>query len=152
LAVSRVLEGYSTQEVAAFLGVSEPSVHRWIGACRQSGKLDALKAKPMPGRPRKLTAWQEKTVLGWLTKSPAAFGFAGELWTLSATGRTQIEWPLGVCFNANYLVAWLTARRHSAQKPDPRAKEQDDVAVARWLAEDWPRIQKKPKPSAPTSC
>ena len=44
------------------------------------------------------------------------------------------------------------ARRHSAQKPESCAKERDEVAVARWLTEDWPRIQKKPKPRAPTSC
>src|SRR5205823_4046570 len=91
-----------------------------------------------PGRPRKLTRRQEGTVLGWLTKSPRAFGFAGELWT-SRRLAALIERRWGVCFNANYLVEWLSARRHSAQKPEPRAKEQDEAAVACWLAEDWRR-------------
>src|SRR5918911_2711695 len=151
LAVTRVLEGYPVREVAAFLGVTERSVNRWLEACRQSGDLDALKAKPSPGRPRKLTRRQERTVLGWLTKSPTAFGFAGELWT-SRRLAALIERRWGIRFNANYLVEWLSARRHSAQKPERRAKERDEAAVARWLAEDWPRIQKKPKPRAPTSC
>jgi transposase len=151
LAVTRVLEGYPVREVATFFGVTERSVNRWMDACRQSGDLDALKAKASPGRPRKLTNRQERTVLGWLTKSPTAFGFAGELWT-SRRLAALIERRWGVCFNANYLVEWLTARRHSAQKPEPRAKERDDAVVACWLAEDWPRIQKKPKPSAPTLC
>lgn len=149
--MTRVLEGYPVQEVAAFLGVTERSVHRWLEACRQSGDLDALKAKPGPGRPRNLTRRQERTVLGWLTKSPTGFGFAGELWT-SRRLAALIERRWGIRFNANYLVEWLTARRHSAQKPEPRAKERDEVAVARWLAQDWPRIQKKPKPRAPPSC
>ena len=81
LAVTRVLEGYPIREGAAFLGVTERSVNRWLEACRQSGDLDALQAKASPGRPRKLTRRQERTVLGWLTKWPTAFGFAGELWT-----------------------------------------------------------------------
>jgi transposase len=66
------------------LEVTERSVHRWLGACRQSGDLDVFKAKASPGRPRKLTRRQERTVLGWLTQSPTAFGFAGELWTSRA--------------------------------------------------------------------
>jgi transposase len=46
LAVTRVLEGYPVREVAAFLGITERSVNRWVDACRQSGNLDGLKAKP----------------------------------------------------------------------------------------------------------
>ena len=124
LAVTRVLEGYPVREVAAFLGVTERSVHRWLAACRQSGDLDALKAKPSAGRPRKLTPRQERTALGWLTKSPTAFGFAGELWT-SRRLAALIERRWGIRFNPNYLVEWLSARRHSAQKPTSRAKERD---------------------------
>src|SRR4051794_28065989 len=122
-----------------------------VGKAAISTGSKPSQAKPSPGRPRKLTRRQERTVLRWLTKSPTAFGFAGEWWT-SRRLAALIERRWGVRFNANYLVEWLTARRHSAQKPAPRAKERDDAAVARWLAQDWPRIQKKPKPSAPTSC
>jgi putative transposase len=124
LAVTRVLEGYPVREVAAFLGVTERSINRWLEACRRSGDLDALKAQPSPGRPRKLTGRQGRTGLGWLTKSPTAFGFAGEMWT-SRRLATLIERRWGVRFNPNYLVEWLSARRHSAQKPTSRAKERD---------------------------
>jgi hypothetical protein len=66
----------------------------------------ALKAKPSPGRPRKLTRRQERAVLGWLTKSPTAFSFAGELWTSrrlaalissagGASASTRITWSNG---------------------------------------------------------
>jgi transposase len=120
LAVTRVLEGYPVPEVAAFLGVTERSVNRWIDACRQSGDLDGLNAKPSPGRPRKLTRRQERAVLGWLPQSPTAFGFAGELWT-SRRLAALIERRWGVRFNPNYLVEWLTARRHSAQRSPSRA-------------------------------
>ena len=42
---------------------------------RRAGGIDGLKAKPTPGRPPKLTARQEKTVLGWVAKPPTRFGF-----------------------------------------------------------------------------
>jgi transposase len=148
LAVARISEGYSQREVAAFLGVHPGTVSRWVCTARDRG-ADALKARPTPGRPRKLKPRQEKTVLGWLKKSPTAFGFPDELWT-SRRLAVLIEERLGVRFNSNYLVEWLTARDHSAQKPAKQAKERDEAAIARWRDEDWPRLQKKPKRNALT--
>ena len=142
LAVARVSEGYSQQEVAAFLGVHRGTVSRWVCTARERG-ADALKAKPTPGRPRKLTARQEKTVLGWITKLPTSFGFPTDLWT-SRRLASLIHERLGIDFNANHLVEWLRAREHTPQKPDQPARERDEAAIARWRDEDWPRLQKKP--------
>ena len=142
LAVARVKAGYSQQEVAAFLGVHRSTVSRWVCAARDGG-TKALKAKPTPGRPRKLTARQEKTVLGWVAKLPTHFGFATDLWT-SRRVATLIEQRLGVRFNSNYLVEWLRAREHTPQKPAQPARERDEAAIVRWRDEDWPRLQKKP--------
>ena len=142
LAVARVKEGYSQTEVAAFLGVHRATVNRWVCTARDSG-ADALKAKPVPGRPPKLTARQEKTVLGWVVKSPTHFGFATDLWT-SRRLATLIEQRLGIRFNSNYLVEWLRAREYTPQKPAQPAKERDEAAIVRWRDEDWPRLQKKP--------
>ena len=141
LAVARVGEGYAQQEVAAFLGVHRGTVSRWVCTARDQG-ANALKAKPTPGRPRKLTARQEKTVLGWVVKPPTSFGFATDLWT-SRRLAALIEQRWGIHFNSNYLVEWLRAREQSPQKPDQPARERDEPAIARWTKEDWPRLQKK---------
>ena len=150
LAVERVEQGWPQVEVAAFLGVHPVSVNAWMRAQRQGGAA-ALAAKPTPGRPRKLTARQEKAVLAWVAKLPTAFGYPDELWT-SKRLAALIQERLGVTFNSNYLVEWLTRRKQSAQKPARKALEQDAAAVAKWLAEDWPRLQKKPATRKPTSC
>src|SRR5512142_2165320 len=50
LAVQRVLEGYSTEEVADFLGVDPRSVRRWIAAFRHEGSAGLL-AQPAVGPP-----------------------------------------------------------------------------------------------------
>ncbi len=150
LAVVRVSEGYSQQEVAAFLGVHRGTVSRWVCTAREQGAA-ALQAKPTPGRPRKLSARQEKTVLSWVAKLPTSFGFPTDLWT-SRRLASLIEQRLGIHFNSNYLVEWLRAREHTPQKPDQPARERDEAAIARWKNEDWPRLQKKPGQKRLTSC
>jgi transposase len=65
LAVQRVLDGNSAQEVADFLGVDPSSVRRWVAAFRDQG-LEGLVARPVSGRPPKLTLTQEKIVRRWL--------------------------------------------------------------------------------------
>src|SRR5947207_12590709 len=80
LAVQRVLEGYSTQEVAEFLGVDPRSVRRWVAAYRQEGR-PGLRARPAPGRPPKFTPTREKIIRRWLPESPPEHVFATDLWT-----------------------------------------------------------------------
>ena len=151
LAVTRVHEGWRQKEVAAFLGVHPVTVSNWVRAARQTGSLDALRAKPTPGRPRKLTRRQERAVLGWIAKGPTSFGFANDLWTAGRLAAL-IAQRWGVAFNAHYLAAWLHQREHSPQRPEQPALERDRAAVARWLAEDWPCLQKKREKNARTSC
>src|SRR3954471_22920391 len=80
LAVQRILDGYSTQEVADFLGVDPSSVRRWVAAFRSQGG-EGLIARPVSGRPPKLTLMQEKIVRRWLCDSPSEHGFETDLWT-----------------------------------------------------------------------
>jgi len=148
LAVARVREGHAQAQVAAILGVHPNTVSRWVCTVRAQG-ADALKAKPTPGRPRKLSCRQEKSVLGWLTQPPTRFGFATDLWT-SRRLAALIAQRFGIRFNSNYLVEWLHAREHSPQKPTEPAKERDEVAIARWREADWPRLQKKREKRKPT--
>ena len=122
LAVARVSEGYSQAQVAAFLGVHRSTVSRWVCTARAGG-ADALAPKPTPGRPRKLTARQEKTVLGWITRPPTRFGFAGDLWT-SRRLATLIEQRLGVHFTATTWwsgCACARTRRKSPSSPPRNA-------------------------------
>lgn len=150
MAVTRVNEGWKQKEVAAFLGVSLRAVGKWVAAYHASGD-DGLKAKPRPGATPKLSARRQRSVLSWLAKSPQAFGYQTDLWTTRRLAEV-IERRFGVRFNSNYLAEWLTRRDHTPQKPETKAVERDNPAIARWIAEDWPRIKKKRATSAPTSC
>src|SRR5689334_13060461 len=108
LAVQRVSEGYSAEEVADLLGVDPSSVRRWVSAFRDGGP-HGLDAKPAPGRPPKLTRTQEKVVLRWLAGSPTEHGCPAELWTCPHLARLiEREWGVALC--PRYLSRWLRAR------------------------------------------
>lgn len=149
LAVQRVNEGWKQTDVAAFLGVTPRAVSRWMAAYRRGGDA-TIAARPTPGRPPKLTKRRERSVLSWLARSPQAFGYKTDLWTTRRLAEV-IEKRFGVRFNPNYLAAWLAERGYSPQKPETPAVERDNPAIARWVAEDWPRILKKRATSGPTS-
>jgi transposase len=141
LAIERLSEGYSADEVADFLGVSVRTVWRWLALARGDDP-DGLSARPVPGRPRKLTPTQEKIVLRWLRDSPLEHGFATELWTAARIARL-IEQEFDITFNPRYLSTWLRDRGLTPQTPQRVARERDPEAIRRWLATDWPRIKKR---------
>jgi len=147
LAVQRVSEGYSTQEVADFLGVDPSTVRRWLAAFRERGEA-GLDLKPVSGRPSKLTPTQEKIALRWLTDSPTHHGFDTELWTAARLGQLIRE-EFGVGLNPRYLGAWLRDRGFSPQKPQRVARERDPKAIAAWLESDWPRVKKSAAAGCP---
>lgn len=149
MAVQRVLEGYSTEEVAEFLGVDPRSVRRWVAAYRQAGGA-GLFARPAVGRPPKLTSTQEKIVRRWLADKPTEHGFATDLWTgprLAHLIRQEFEIEL----NPKYLTVWLRHRGFTPQKPRRVPRQRDPEEIAAWLETQWPRIKKRPDAKARTS-
>src|SRR3954466_4731663 len=111
----------STQEVAEFLGVDPRSVRWWVAAYRQEGG-PGLRARPVPGRPPKLTTTQEKVVRRWLADSPTEYGFPTELWTAPRLAQL-IEQEWGISLRPRYLCAWLRRRDFTPQKPRRLARE-----------------------------
>jgi transposase len=149
LAVARVLEGYSTEEVAEFLGVDPRSVRRWVAAYRLAGG-PGLVARLASGRPPKLTHVQEKIIRRWLADKPTEHGFTTDLWTGPRVAH-MIRQEFGVEINPKYMAAWLRGRGFTPQKPRRVPRQRDPEAIAAWLAADWPRIKKKPGGSTPAS-
>lgn len=141
LAIQRLADGYSTEEVADFLGVDPRSVRRWLAAYGHGGD-DGLAPRSVPGRSPTLTTTQEKIVLRWLSDLPSEHGFTTDLWSAPRLAQL-IEQEFGAPFHPNYLSTWLRRRGYTPQKPRRVPRERDDQAIARWLAQDWPRIKQK---------
>ena len=149
LAVQRVQEGYSVEEVADFLGVASRSVRRWVATYRQSGGA-GLVARPAEGRPPKLTHAQEKVIRRWLADKPTEHGFPTDLWTGPRLAHL-IRQEFDVDLNPKYMTVWLRRRGFTPQMPHRIPCQRDPEAIAAWLAADWPRIKKKPDGNTPAS-
>jgi transposase len=149
IAVHKVLSGWSQANVAEFLGVHAVTVAKWIARYRAEGDA-GLVAKPTPGRPRFLSPEQDQQVRAWLAQKPTAHGFRTDLWTARRVAEL-IRRNFGVTFHPNYLRAWLTQRGYSPQRPVRRARQRNEEAILHWVANDWPRIQKKRATPTPTS-
>src|SRR4051812_4694948 len=72
--------GWKQRDIADALSASEAAVSRWLATARAGGP-DALRSRPVPGRPARLTAAQRRLVPELLWHGPEAYGFRGEVWT-----------------------------------------------------------------------
>src|SRR5512142_1961891 len=97
LAIERVDDGYTTQEVADFLGVDPSRVRRWLASFRRHGG-EARAARPGPGRPPKRTATPKRLVRRGLADNPPEHGFATELGTATRLAQL-IEQQWGIHFH-----------------------------------------------------
>jgi len=139
-AIDLLKTGASITEVARRLGCSHSSVILWRDTVRRRG-LTALQAKPAPGRPPKLTARQRAKLPRLLLRGASAWGFETELWTTRRIA-TVIQRELGVRLHRAHVGRVLTALDWSCQKPERRAIERDETAIARWKRYRWTRIKK----------
>ena len=139
----------SLHEIARRMGCHASSVMRWRNAL-QSGGQKALKAKPAPGRPPRLTLKQKQQLVRLLMQGAMAHGYRTELWTTQRISDL-IEHRLGVKYHRNHVGKLLHQIGWSHQKPERRAVERDDVAIEEWKRSVWPRVKKTPQGWKPIS-
>ena len=138
--IELLTDGASVTEVARRLGCSHSSVILWREAVRRRGPT-ALAAKPAPGRPPKLTAAQRRRVPGLLMRGAPAWGFDTDLWTTRRIA-TVIQRAFGVRLHRAHVGRVLTTLGWSCQKPERRAVERDEAAIARWKRYRWVTVKK----------
>jgi transposase len=147
-AVALLEEGHSQAEVARMVGSSESSVCRWRKMARRKR---GLAAKPHPGRPRRLTAAQHRTLARELKKGPRTHGWSNDLWT-AARATVVIRREFGVSYHVEHVRHVLKDRLGwSSQRPERRARERDEKEIERWKREEFPRIKKGRRGAATTS-
>ncbi len=139
----------SLHEIARRMGCHASSVLRWRDAVQSGGK-DALKAKPASGRPPRLTSKQKERLVRLLSKGAMAYGYRTELWTTQRIADL-IEHHLGVKYHRNHVGKLLHQIGWSHQKPERRAIERNETAIAEWKRSVWPRVKKTPQGWRPTS-
>ena len=140
-AVQLLESGQSLSTVARQVGAAVSSVFRWWQAYQRKGSR-GLDAKPAPGRPPRLDRAQKRRLVRWLVRGALDAGYRTELWTLPRV-TAVIQREFGVRYHPAHVWKVLTALGWSCQKPERRALERDEEAIARWKQADWPRIKKR---------
>jgi transposase len=139
-------KGWSQRHIAEALGVSEAAVSQWMQRARLGG-LRALRHRPSPGAPRRLSAERLAHLPALVRRGPAAYGFRGEIWTRKRVAEV-IRLEFGVVYHPTHVGRLLQVLRWSSQKPMRRARRRDEAAIARWRDETWPAIKKGQKRSS----
>ena len=136
-------QGKTASEVSELVGANLSSVKRWKAAWKKGG-VEAIAAKPHPGRKPRLTTAQKRNLERILLRGPRAAGYSSDLWTCVRVAET-IRRRFDVTYHPDHVWRILQGLGWSCQKPELRARERDEAAIDRWRTRDWPRIKKEPR-------
>jgi len=148
-ALKLLAEGLSLHEVAARIGCHASSVMRWRNTRDRFGE-DALKPKPVPGRPQRLNSAQKNRLVQLLSEGAMVQGYRTDLWTTARIAEL-VEKHFRVRYHRDHIGRLLHSMGWSYQKPERRALQRDEQAIEEWKRTKWRQIKKKPQGWAPTS-
>jgi len=136
-----LLKGVQQAEVARRVGVSRASVCEW----KQRIEADGLAAlnNGVRGRPARLDTGMREQLGKALLAGARAHGYATELWTLPRIAKL-IEQRFGFSYSISQVSRLLAAMGWSCQRPDKRALQRDEKAIAKWKNKRWPALKKTP--------
>jgi len=143
-AIKAVQGGQSATDVAKAYGINRQTIYRWM-ANYLSGGQKALQAKPIPGRPSKLSEKQMR----WIAEAvrndtPLQHEFEFALWTLKIIGEL-IKRQFDIKLSMNTLSRVMKLLGFTAQKPLYQAWQQDEKLVRQWEEEIYPEIKREAK-------
>jgi transposase len=133
--------GWFQRDIAEALDVSEVSVSRGLARVRAGGPK-ALRARPAPGHPPRLSPDQRRSIPELLWHGPEAYGFRGQVWTCARVARV-IEVEFGVRSHKDHVGRLLKDLRWTPQQPIKRAIQRDEEAIRRWRDEVWPELRRR---------
>lgn len=119
---------------------------RWLQVTLQRFRergARGLRHRPHAGRQPKISARQRQQLLARILKGARANGFATDLWTAPRV-RELIQQLFGVSYHVHHVPKLLQQLGLSCRKPERRARQRDEAAIARWIRCDWKRIKKTP--------
>jgi transposase len=146
MAIERMSEGEAPAQVAASFGLHRGWAYkvRAKAAGRGRGKR-ALLARKGTGRPRSLSAAQERQVFRWVNgKNPHQYGFDFGLWTRQIV-RELVAQRFEVTLSLASIGALLARQGLTPQKPLQRAYQRDPEAIERWVQSTYPTISRQAK-------
>ncbi|MBB6121088.1 winged helix-turn-helix domain-containing protein [Nocardiopsis algeriensis] len=132
----------SDAQIGERLGVTGRAVNNWRRTWQQGGP-DVLMSEGRTGPQGYLGPDQRLRLRQLLRRGAKDDSFATDAWALNRVRRVIAE-TFGAAY-ADLLGVWrlLKAMGWSVQVPARRAVERDVEAIAAWIEQAWPRIEKK---------
>jgi transposase len=134
-------QGWYQRDIAAALDVSEETVSRWLARARTGGP-EALRPRPRPGHPPKLTPAQKRLIPELLWHGAEAYGFRGDVWTCARVAEV-LEEEFGVRYHKDHVGRLLRELYWTPQVPIRRAVQRNEEAIRRWREEVWPELRRR---------
>ncbi len=148
-AVEQIEAGAHPEDVADALGLHRSTVFGWVARFRCGGRA-ALLAKPVPGRPPKLSAEQLRKLYSLIVgNDPRQLQFEFALWTREMV-RELIRREFKVSLSVVSVGRWLRVLGLSPQRPLYRAYQADPDKVDAWKREQYPAIAAEAKKAGAT--
>jgi transposase len=120
------IKGVETQQIQQHLDRSRGFVQRWAYAYREGG-IEALQAKPKPGRSPRLPRHREPELAARLDAGPLP---GDRVCTLRGRDIQRIlEQSFGVCYSLNGVYDLLARLGYSSLAPRPRHEENDPKKI-----------------------
>ncbi len=138
---------YTQAQIAEALGVAHGTVRGWSSKRRAGDKRLTTQARRgrRPGQGRALTKPQERRIIALIRdKNPKQLKLPFYLWSVGAV-TALIEKKCGVLLSESGTRKYLKAWGFTIQRPATRYTSRDDVAVQRWLEEEYPAIAAQAK-------
>ena len=136
-------EGKPPKEVAAFFGVSQPTVYDWHHRWQRQG-LEGLANRPKPGRPVKATESYVAQLEEAVEQDPQDLGYAFSIWTTERL-RLHLKAKTGIELKPTQFKALLKENDFVYRRPKHDLGNLQDEK-ARQAAEEWlEELKKAPK-------
>jgi len=100
-----LLEGQRPGWIAEVLGLTRMSLTRWIHGVNAAG-LEALRPKPRPGRPKRMTPQVQQALATHLEQSPQAFGLPRVQWD-GPTLVVHLKRQFGIALKVRQAQMWM---------------------------------------------
>lgn len=146
MAIRRVREGEDPGVVIASYGFNRTTIYKWMDKAAGRGNgLKALSSTRGTGRPRSLTAAQERQVFHWINgRDPRQYGLDFGLWTRAIVAQL-IERKFGIDLGVTSVGSLLAKLQLTPQKPLQRAYQRDPEAIALWQEQTYPALARQAK-------
>lgn len=132
-------KGWKQTAIAEALGVTGGAVSQWVQKANENG-IEALYSQKHPGPKPALSQDELDHLPELLSNGAEHFGFRGKLWTRARVAKV-IEEHFGVSHSKQHVGRLLAQIGWTPQKPNQRAAQRDEAAIARWRDETWQELK-----------